>query len=210
MSDSPGLKTRRSPDIFRTVKKTINGLSPALHHISARGDAADLPADYEASMRELVGNIVQTPDDNRRGTGTSARSISMTIQFRNQITTLYNALENEYISTAIDAIDTMERTKNADASDLLIILLEYPDEKIRARSALALGKLGPLCQQDAVEPLIKALDDKSPMVSENAAIALGDIGDNRAEIPLQKVPVSNPKVKRAAVNALARIESKRF
>ena len=101
----------------------------------------------------------------------------------------------------------MGSTMNVGAADVLAILLEYPDEDIRAHSAIALGRLG---QRATVEPLIKALDDKSSQVSENAAIALGAIGDNRAEIPLQKVPVDNPRVKRAAVNALARIENKRI
>ncbi len=101
----------------------------------------------------------------------------------------------------------MAETMNVGAADVLAILLEYPNEDVRAHAALALGRLG---QRDVVEPLIKALDDRSAPVSENAATALGMIGDNRAEIPLQKVPVDNPRVKRAAVNALARIENKRI
>lgn len=198
MSDSPGLKTGRDADLFSSVRRKINGLSPASIHGSANGHG-ELPEDYEAFMRALVGEIAHAPEP-VESPGDKAR-------FHNQIATLYSALENEYITTAVDAIDTMERTRNPEAADLLIILLEYPDEKIRARSALALGTLG---GRDAVEPLINALDDRSPPVCENAAIALGMIGDNRAEIPLQKVPVDNPRVKRAAVNALARIESKRL
>lgn len=205
MSDNPGLKARRSPDIFRTVKST-------LHIGSGNDDYADLPADFEASMEELVGKIRQQQDSDRKTDGTVMQpddegQPGNEARFRAQVTTLYNALEQETIGTAVEAIDTMGRTMNVGAADVLAILLEYPDEAVRAHAAQTLGILG---QRDSVEPLITALDDKSALVCENAAIALGAIGDNRAEIPLQKVPVDNPRVKRAAVNALARIESKRI
>jgi len=205
MSDSPGLKARRSPDILRTVRST-------LHLGSARDEPADLPLDYEDTMRELVGKIRQQPDSDLKTQDTMARAgdarqyIKET-QYHTQIATLYSALDKENIKSAVDTIVTMGRTMNVGAADVLAILLEYPDDTIRAHAAQTLGILG---QRDSVEPLILALDDKSALVCENAAAALGEIGDNRAEIPLQKVPVHNPRVKRAAVNALARIESKRI
>ncbi|OPY30262.1 MAG: HEAT repeat protein [Methanocella sp. PtaU1.Bin125] len=205
MSDSPGIKSRRSPDIFRTVKNT-------LHLGTAREEPAELPVDYEASMRELVGNIKQQSDGDLKTQDTMARAADARpfireAQSHKQITTLYDALDKENIKAATETIDAMGRAMNVEAADVLAILLEYPDDAVRAQAALTLGVLG---QRDSVEPLIRALDDRSAQVCENAANALGLIGDNRAEIPLQKVPVDNPKVKRAAVNALARIENKRM
>jgi HEAT repeat protein len=59
-----------------------------------------------------------------------------------------------------------------------------------------------------VEPLIKALDDPSVQVRENAAVALGKIGDQRAVAPLQQVTTADVRTKKAAVGALARIDQK--
>lgn len=205
MSDSPGLKWKRSPDIFKSVKNT-------LHLGTAREEPAELPVDYEASMRELVGNIRQQSDGDLKTQDTMARAADARpfireAQSHKQITMLYDALDKENIKAATETIDAMGRAMNVEAADVLAILLEYPDDAVRARAALTLGVLG---LRESVEPLIRALDDRSAQVCENAANALGLIGDNRAEIPLQKVPVDNPKVKRAAVNALARIENKRM
>jgi hypothetical protein len=185
------------PDIYRIMKKKIAGLAPAGRHSMAGDKQSELPEDYEASVLEVVGKIRQPPD--------SARQRSKEEQYRKQVKRLYGALDGEDIPAAVGNIEAMGDTMNVGAADLLMILLEYPDESVRAHAALTLGRLG---QRAAVEPLIKMLDDRSALVSENAATALGMIGDNRAEIPLQKVPVDNPRVKRAAVNALARIESK--
>lgn len=255
MREDPELNTSHGSDIFRMVKKKITGLSPSASQSPAKNAQNDLPADYEASVREVVGKIKQLHDTDRKNIlkggaaragsvlapdikisapyvktagkqeagnkpakpgapGTIARprsagprQLSRDEQFHEQITRLYYSLDNEDVPMAVTTIDTMGSTMNVSAAEVLAILLEYPDEDIRVHSAIALGKLG---QRATVEPLIKALDDKSSQVSENAAIALGAIGDNRAEIPLQKVPVDNPRVKRAAVNALARIENKRI
>ncbi|MGA9140939.1 MAG: HEAT repeat domain-containing protein [Methanocella sp.] len=184
------------------MKKKIAGLAPSWRHRKAGHEQPDLPDDYEASVLEVVGKIKQS-----RQSPDSTRQLSKEELFRMQVKRLYSALDGEDIPASLGTIDAMGITMNVDAADLLAILLEYPDETVRAHAALALGQL---CQRAAVIPLIKALDDKSAQVSENAATALGMIGDNRAEIPLQKVPVDNPRVKRAAVNALARIESKRI
>ena len=48
-------------------------------------------------------------------------------------------------------------------------------------AAEALGKIG---DKRAVEPLIKALEDKDGYVSQHSARALGKIGDTRAVEPL--------------------------
>lgn len=52
---------------------------------------------------------------------------------------------------------------------------------VRRNAALILGEMG---NRKAVEPLIRALEDRAASVSCNAAIALGMIGDKRAVSPL--------------------------
>lgn len=212
MSDSPELKARRSPDIFREVRSKINGLSPASPDSSAPDRLTGPPVEDKASMREMVGKIRQQSKSGHMTQGalvqpSIAMQLSKDAQYHAQITTLYNLLDKENIPAAVDAIDTMGNMMNVAAADVLAILLEYPDEAVRAHAAQTLGMLG---QRDSVEPLIRALDDRSAVVCINAAVALGIIGDNRAEIPLQKVPVDNPRVKKAAVAALTRIESRRI
>lgn len=52
---------------------------------------------------------------------------------------------------------------------------------LRANAAAALGELG---DPEAVEPLIAALDDHSPLVRARAAEALGRLGESNALAPL--------------------------
>ena len=62
MSDDTGLKTDHDSNIFKMVKRKISVLSPSAHHNSAINQQTDLPADYEASIRDVVGKIEQLPD----------------------------------------------------------------------------------------------------------------------------------------------------
>lgn len=133
------------------------------------------------------------------------RQFSKDELFSIQIKNLYDSLDKEDIAASLTGLDSIGDTMNVGAADLLVILLEYPDEPVRVHAAFALGQLS---QKTSVEPLIKALDDPSVQVRENAAIALGKIGDQRAVAPLQQVSTEDVRAKKAAVGALARIDLK--
>jgi HEAT repeat protein len=61
------------------------------------------------------------------------------------------------------------------------------EESLRAVIVEALGKIK---DPEAVEPLVKALNDPDESVQYNAVIALGEIGDSRAVGPLVKVALT--------------------
>ena len=124
-------------------------------------------------------------------------------EYRKQIDNLKGALDQRDLTRAAVIMDLMRDTGNADAAELLIALLDSPEESLKARAALTLGKLG---NRSAVDRLIAMLEDASVDARESAAEALGMIGDNRAEVPLRTVPIDNPRVKRAAIKALKQIE----
>lgn len=60
---------------------------------------------------------------------------------RGQIEELYRALDNDNVARAIELIDAAGEARNTLAEEPLTILLEYPDEHVRAHSSLALGKI---------------------------------------------------------------------
>jgi hypothetical protein len=68
--------------------------------------------------------------------------------------------------------------------------LRNPDERVRADSVLQLGRLKALC---SVDPLAATLaGDRSPMVREAAARALGLIGSPKALPALQHAALADP------------------
>jgi HEAT repeat protein len=74
----------------------------------------------------------------------------------------------------------------------------------RQRAAIALGYEG---NKDAVEPLLKALDDEDDFVRDFAVKALGNIGDSSALAPLMKaLDDSNILVQRSAATALGNLK----
>lgn len=76
------------------------------------------------------------------------------------------------------------------------------NHNIRQSAAWVLGEIG---NNKAVEPLIKALDDKK-MVREVAAKSLGEIGDSRAVKPLLKLMKDrNWEVRGTTARALGKI-----
>ncbi|GAB4474771.1 MAG: hypothetical protein Kow00124_15100 [Anaerolineae bacterium] len=89
--------------------------------------------------------------------------------------------------------------------DLLVTLVFGPDDA-RQAAAWALGKVG---RADAVLPLCDALHDPSERVRVTAARSLGRIGDNRARSALKQAAEQDqsPAVRRAAVDALARLRT---
>jgi len=78
---------------------------------------------------------------------------------------------------------------------------------VRRNAVITLGKIG---GKRAVEPLIKALEDKNRYVNYRATTALGDIGDKRAVEPLIKALEDNDEDDRdSTAIALGKIGDKR-
>lgn len=92
---------------------------------------------------------------------------------------------------------------------LLIQVLkdQTQNSTVRVSAAFALGSLG---NEEAVEPLIQALNDTDPNVRAEAAIDLGDIGDKRAVEPLiRALKDDNSRVRDYASQGLGEINNTR-
>jgi HEAT repeat protein len=141
-------------------------------------------------------------------------------------------LEIGYAREAAEALDNMEGQQ---VEALLLVVLEDKDSYARDVAVQALAKRGWQPGKDkiaaiywitkhqwdrcveigtpAVEPLITALKDKDSTVCENAAKALGKIGDARAVEPLSDTlkdkrfnkAIESIRVRRSAVEALGQI-----
>ena len=210
-----------------TLLKTLAGIAPSARYVSARPEKSDVHSEVEAAARDVIDTIHQAnsqattaapvsgikpaasppPAGVAQARPVPVRQTGQTREelFEKQVKDLYSSLEKENIAGSLSIMESIGASMNTGACDILAMLLEYPDDSVRARAAFTLGTLG---QQQSVDPLIKALDDSSSRVRENAAIALGKIGDQRAVAPLQQVPTADVRVKKAAVSALARIDQK--
>lgn len=125
--------------------------------------------------------------------------------FQRQVDDLFHALEKDDLSGSLGLIGAIGDAKNTAAVEPLVILLEFPDERVRYQAVVALGKLDML---RSVQTLIKALGDPSPAVREGAVIALGNIGDPRAAGPLENLSLDTPGLAKAVEESLLQIESK--
>lgn len=114
---------------------------------------------------------------------TSSGSANDTLHDR-QIQTLYDALEADNIDFASRIIGFMADSKNLRAVGPLTVLLEYPDEVIQARSALALGRIG---DKEAIQPLVTALSKTSDKVKISIVTALGTFGDKSVIRPIESI-----------------------
>jgi hypothetical protein len=88
--------------------------------------------------------------------------------------------------------------------DLARTVVTAKDEKERLAAVIALGKSG---DDRSVPALIRALDDKSPVIRGVAAAALGHLGDERAQVPLERKRSTDvdPRVRKQAGEALVRL-----
>ncbi len=92
----------------------------------------------------------------------------------------------------------------------LALLLEDLDDRVRARAALALGRIG---ASSAAEKLTPLLEDPSPYVRATAAFALGILegplpGDAAARLT-EALGDEEPRVRGKAAEALARVSGER-
>ena len=110
--------------------------------------------------------------------------------------------DGEVRQYAAHALDKLGRST---AESLAVALQsEFPEDR-----SLAVGRLGELGDDRAVELLIGALEDEDPRVQKNAAVTLGKRGDRRAVEPLVDVLTAHPgeesDLKAAAVEALGEL-----
>jgi cyclophilin family peptidyl-prolyl cis-trans isomerase len=90
----------------------------------------------------------------------------------------------------------------ATAADLTQLIRD-PDATIRARAALAIGRVR---LSEGVAPLISSLQDPAPLVRASAAFALGLVGDKTALASLQTAAADpSPVVRVRAVDAIGLI-----
>jgi HEAT repeat protein len=103
---------------------------------------------------------------------------------------------------AAEALARIDGAKQLDA--LVPLLAKDPDEGVRATTAAALGAAR---AGAAVDALLAALSDPSISVRARAIEALGEIGDPRARVALQRVAAKDPDqaVRRTAAAALKKL-----
>jgi HEAT repeat protein len=114
--------------------------------------------------------------------------------------TLLRALRKE--DTRLCAVRALGDLGEARAVDALVGMLGNPDLWVRADAAQALGMIG---RPEALESLVKALRE-DPSIRSEAAIALGELADVRAEEAL--LPFAgdeDAETREAVARALARI-----
>jgi HEAT repeat protein len=90
--------------------------------------------------------------------------------------------------------------------DPLLKNLQDSDAKVRAAAARALGELR---DQRAVEPLVKAMGDQIPWVSDRVSDALAKLGDPAAPALIAALASEDPRRCSGAAKALAVIKAPR-
>ena len=89
----------------------------------------------------------------------------------------------------------------------LIKQLEKESDSMKMKIALSLSKFG----ENAIIPLTVALNDENSVVRENAAEALGEIGDPNALISLKNaLNDENPYVRNRVKMAIKAINTKKI
>lgn len=84
------------------------------------------------------------------------------------------------------AIRRLAEIKESAAQFPLVEALEDPDSIVRAKAAHGLGELG-FCSPAAVPALIEFVDDSAFIVSKSVILALGKLGDDRADTTLYRI-----------------------
>ncbi|MBI4711735.1 MAG: HEAT repeat domain-containing protein [Planctomycetes bacterium] len=102
----------------------------------------------------------------------------------------------------------MKSARSGDVSKYLKLYAELvtddPDPLVRALAARYVGKFN---YKEGTPALIKALADPSPYVRQDAAVALGEIGDTSAVTPLLKTleDDTSSEVRRSTAQSLGKI-----
>jgi HEAT repeat protein len=105
---------------------------------------------------------------------------------------------------------SLGKIASAEASPVLVQALGDRDPLVRQYSAWALGNLEP-ADEKAAASLMELFDDPDPAVANAAALAIGKIGRSPLTIDrlIEALQGSHPRSRRAAVQALAWLETDR-
>jgi len=118
---------------------------------------------------------------------------------------LIKVLDDENPKTRWRVVYTLTEICDERAIIPLIKQLEKENSSMKMKIALSLSKFG----ENAIKPLTIALNDESNVVRENAAEALGEIGDPKALISLENtLNDENPYVRKRVKAAIKAIKTK--
>ena len=119
---------------------------------------------------------------------------------------LISALKHRDKAIRRKAATLLGKTGETGAVELLIGALKDKHPRVRSRAAHALGRIG---NPSAVKPLTVALKDTAPGVRINALHALGTFGESAAAALISALADPVASVRRHAIAALEKTDSKR-
>jgi len=200
-----------NPGKRKTVEALRTALADPRPQIRLRA-AQELGAEGQDVLIELAESAV---DDDTW----SAQAVSLlgrTLQFDRASAILTHALCSHRILTARACLESLGRSGNPGAVDILAKVLASEAGELAAAAALALGETGSTA---AEPPLILALQHEDTDVLVAAANALGQVGTAAAVLPLKEVerssqkpvaawPHNHSKLRRAARQAIAAIQTR--
>ncbi|HEY9650085.1 MAG TPA: HEAT repeat domain-containing protein [Coleofasciculaceae cyanobacterium] len=157
------------------VLQAFNSSDPELRKtaIAALGSIGDKQA-TDALIRAFSQNNPEEQEAIALALGTTNNSRA--------IDTLLTAANNSNPDKQKVAIAGLGKTKDSRAVAALIKILTDPKSSLTVQARTALGNMG----TTAVDPLISVLQSDDIVVRQQAAIALGDIGEQKAVNPLKK------------------------
>jgi HEAT repeat protein len=193
---------------------------------AVRGGAVDALVDIGVPAVGPLVDTLQDPHAALRGRSAAAEALGRIGDAR-AVEPLLPLLEDPATSVRRAAAEALGRLGDLRAVDALIGALADGDEDARTAAGQALERLGwrpegasagaywvaigqwdQAVRAQAVEPLIRALQDHAASVREHASTALGSIGDARAIAPLSAVLSDRDiGVARAAARALVALYS---
>jgi len=176
------------------IKVLLNAKESNVRHLAAigLGDIGDRRA-VEYLIRTLQDEDVEL----RR---VSAEALGK-IKDKRTVEPLIRALKDEDVDVRFYAVGSLGDIKDPMAVEPIIKVLEdkNEDDAIRLKARKMLREIGKL----VVEPLIRCMKSEDYIVRWYAAVALGEIGDKRAETPLIKALMDDKKeVRGGAAGAL--------
>ncbi len=191
------LKDRRAVEPLKSVLKDANA--------DVRAAAAEaLGGLKDARAVEPLISMLEEADPRIRRSVAGALGA---FQDPRAVKALIVALQDPDAHVATQAWSSLGSAQAPHPVDPLIGLLKDPAVNSRSKG-FAASLLGIWKESRALEPLIAALGDPDPVVSESAALGLGELKDPRAIKPLQALlQSSNKEIRSTAARAIRNIQA---